>query len=143
MFHFYRRRGSIDRSSKGSESHPMTDVSVNDAYDTIRPDNEDSQPKTRKGAERGMYFSSGQAIRCLRGSAAFKRFPPLVKNNVVGLVISDDLFEEFILIQQNPITIHEPSLASTMLEPRIVMPWRPYWSQKTMKWRQPTAFCFH
>ena len=98
MFHFYRRRGSIDRSSKGSESHPMTDFSVNGAYDTIRSDNEDSQPKTRKGAERGMYFSSGQAIRCLRGSAAFKRFPPLVKNNVVGLVISDDLFEEFILI---------------------------------------------
>ncbi|XP_067027504.1 receptor-type tyrosine-protein phosphatase S-like isoform X3 [Acropora muricata] len=48
-----RRRGSIDRSPKGSESHPMTEVSVNDAYDTIRPDNEDSQPKTPKGAERG------------------------------------------------------------------------------------------
>lgn len=96
MLCFYRRRGPIDRSSKGSESHPMTDVSVNDAYDTIRPDNEDSQPKTPKGAERGMYFSSGQAIRRLRGIAAFKRFPPLVKNNVVGLVISDNLFEESI-----------------------------------------------
>lgn len=63
MLHFHRRRGSIDRSSKGSESHPMTDVSVNSAYDTIRPDSEDSQPQTPKEAERGMYFSSGQALQ--------------------------------------------------------------------------------
>ncbi|XP_015755647.1 PREDICTED: receptor-type tyrosine-protein phosphatase delta-like [Acropora digitifera] len=47
-----RRRGSIDRSSKGSESHPMTDFSVNDAYDTIRPDNV-SQPQKPRGAEQG------------------------------------------------------------------------------------------
>ena len=35
----------------------MTDVSVNGAYDTIRPDSDGSQPQTPKEAERGMYFS--------------------------------------------------------------------------------------
>lgn len=79
MLNVHRRRGSIDRSPKGSESHPMTDVSVNDGFDTIQPDNEDSQPQRRKGAEGGMYFSSGQAVRCLRGTVAFKPFPALVK----------------------------------------------------------------
>ena len=62
MLHFHRRRGSIDRSSKGSEAHPMTDFSVNDAYDTIRPDNV-SQPQKPRGAEQGMYLSSGQALQ--------------------------------------------------------------------------------
>ncbi|XP_074611759.1 receptor-type tyrosine-protein phosphatase S-like isoform X4 [Acropora palmata] len=51
---FWRRRHRpIDRSSKGNELHPMTDVSVNGAYDTIRPDSEGSQPQTPKEAERG------------------------------------------------------------------------------------------
>ncbi|XP_067027507.1 receptor-type tyrosine-protein phosphatase T-like isoform X2 [Acropora muricata] len=51
---FWRRRHHpIDRSSKGNELHPMTDVSVNGAYDTIRPDSEGSQPQTPKEAERG------------------------------------------------------------------------------------------
>ena len=75
MLHFHRRRGSTDRSSKGSESHPMTDVSVNSAYDTIRPDSEDSQPQTPKEAERGMYFSSGQALMLSMWYCNFRRFP--------------------------------------------------------------------
>ena len=62
MLHFHRRRRPIDRSSKGSESHPMTEVSVNDAYDTSRPDKVSQPPKPR-GAEQGMYFSSGQALQ--------------------------------------------------------------------------------
>ena len=57
----------------------MTDVSVNGAYDTIQPDNEDSQPQTPRGAERGMYFFSALALRCLCGTATFKGFPALVK----------------------------------------------------------------
>ena len=66
MLNFHRRRGSTDRSHKGSESHPMTDVSVNSAYDTIRPDSEDSQPQTPREAERGVYFSSGEALTLSR-----------------------------------------------------------------------------
>ena len=62
MLHFHRRRGSIGRSSKGSESHPMAEVSVNEAYDTIRSDKVSQPPKPR-GAEQGMYFSSGQALQ--------------------------------------------------------------------------------
>ncbi|XP_015753443.1 PREDICTED: receptor-type tyrosine-protein phosphatase mu-like [Acropora digitifera] len=51
---FWRRRHRpIDRASKGNEFHPMTDVSVNGAYDTIRPDSEGSPPQTPKEAERG------------------------------------------------------------------------------------------
>ena len=79
MIHFDRRRGPIGRSSKSSESHPMTDVSVNGAFDTIRPDNEDSQGQKPRGAERGMYFSSALALPSLRGTATFKSFPALVK----------------------------------------------------------------
>ena len=75
MLNFHRRRGSTDRSSKGSESHPMTDVSVNSAYDTIRPDSEDSQPQTPKEAERGMYFS----FFLLCGTSTFKSFAAFVK----------------------------------------------------------------
>lgn len=79
MIHFHRRHRPIDRSSKGNELHPMTDVSVNGAYDTIRPDSVDSQPQTPKEAARGMYFSSGEVLRYLCGTSAFKNFPALVK----------------------------------------------------------------
>ncbi|KAK2555009.1 Receptor-type tyrosine-protein phosphatase T [Acropora cervicornis] len=52
LVYVQKRRRPIDRSSKGSESHPMTEVSVNDAYDTIRPDKVSQPPKPR-GAEQG------------------------------------------------------------------------------------------
>ncbi|XP_068725968.1 receptor-type tyrosine-protein phosphatase S-like isoform X2 [Montipora capricornis] len=48
-----RRRRQDERSSKTNESHPMTEVSFNDAYDTVRPEGGGSRPRPPSEEEPG------------------------------------------------------------------------------------------
>ena len=62
MNNFRRRRRQDQRSSKTNESHPMTEVSFNDAYDAVRPEGGGSRPRSPSEEEPGVYLSCLQIL---------------------------------------------------------------------------------